>query len=115
MIFVLDPANMFLVMFKHDAYERNSSVLDCEDLEIPLGDVVEINEKIYVPVAAVELLTKTPRYNKKTVIDHQVFINRKNVWYNVDNKQRKIFKMKYGPSMPTLVLYEDYGNISLHL
>ena len=110
---ILGTPEMFVVHLNRNQYFKGGKVKDkhtsYQNFDIPLGGVFEQNEKKYNPIIVVELVSRN--VVQRSSYQHQVWINRNNVWYNVDNNSHTIYPMARGPTMPTLIVYQLEGKL----
>ena len=106
---------MFVVHLNRGQYKRPTThkrkdKQNCyQNFEMPLGGVFEQNEKKYKPVVVVELLSTN--VIQSSSYQHQVWFNRRNVWYNIDNNSYAAYPMAREPTMPTLIVYQLEGKV----
>ena len=104
---------MFVTLLNRGQYTKKKLSLkkdlhNCyQNFELPLGGVFEQNGKKFKPVIVVELLSRTVVQCES--YQHQVWINRNDVWYNVDNESVAVYPMPREPTMPTLIVYQQEG------
>ena len=73
------------------------------------GSILHDNGFTYNAAIAVELLSHEPQQDNNYL--HQVWIRRKEIWFNLDNNEQRVYPMPNEPQNPTLVVYELEGEV----